>query len=47
MTCIRLCNGLMCKSPLCVALMKNLADIEAISLSVLDFSIYEAKKGGG
>ncbi|MGO4837697.1 ATP-binding protein, partial [Rhizobiaceae sp. 2RAB30] len=42
LTRIRLRLELLRKSPLRTALMNNLADIEAISSSVLDFATYEA-----
>ncbi|RJG44051.1 MULTISPECIES: ATP-binding protein [unclassified Mesorhizobium] len=43
LTRIRLRLELLRNSPLRTALMQNLADIEAISSSVLDFATYEAK----
>ncbi|MCX8569798.1 ATP-binding protein [Aminobacter sp. MET-1] len=43
LTRIRLRLELLRKSPLRAALMQNLADIEAISSSVLDFATYEAR----
>ncbi len=46
LTRIRLRLELLRKSPLRTALMNNLADIEAISSSVLDFATYEAGREG-